>query len=182
MDETGFNDNVEEETDGAEREEKDKPIKREVKIHFIPDTYEGRCVEYENFSTKLSKGGKLPEGEVMQKYEILLPIPEDDEQATACYDLTIGDLVKMGVAKLATSIDDKVKPTLFDKDGKATEISHMAAQGIADNWRYKARVSRGKSAEISEIITVLVASGRITAEEAEGIETKADLMKMLNAG
>ncbi len=153
--------------------------KREVEIHFIPNDYDGRCNGTENFSTKLSKGGRLPEGEVMHKYEILLPIPTSDEEAQEFYDLALQDLVGMGVAKLATSIDDKVKPTLFDDDGNATSESHLAAQAVADSWRYRARVARGKSVEIQELIRVLVASGKLDEDEADGITTKAELMAAL---
>ena len=167
--------------------------KSEVEIHFIPNDYDGRCMGTENFSTKLTKGGKLPEGEVMHKYEILLPVPTSDEEAQEFYDLAISDLVGMGVAKLATSIDDKVKPTLFHLDkvaidgemvdhpekGEADEDSHLAAQAIADNWRYRARVSRGRSVEVSEILRVFLAAGKITDEEAEAVETKPEAMKLM---
>jgi len=155
--------------------------KREVEKHYLDEEYyEGRCQPDINcFSTFLSKGGKLADDEVMEKYEIRLPIPTDDESAKEFYDLSLQDLVYMGVAKLATSIDDKVKPTLFNDEGIADEDSHLAAQAVADAWRYAAKVARGKSVEIAELVRIMLASGKLTEEEAEGIETKADLMKAL---
>jgi hypothetical protein len=155
--------------------------KREVNKHTINmEFYEGRCQpDVECFSTFLSKGGTLDEGEVMEKYEIRLPIPKDDEEAKDFYDLDISDLVFMGVAKLATSIDDKVKPTLFDDDGNADEDSHLAAQAVADAWRYKARVARGKSVEVQEVLDLYLNAGKISEEEAEKVETKPELMRLL---
>jgi len=152
---------------------------REVEKNFLPQDYEGRCIGEECFSTFLSKGGKLSEGEILRKYEIRLPIPSNNEQAQEFYDLALSDLVRMGVAKLATAIDDKVKPTLFDGEGNATDESHLAAQVVADSWRYRARVARGKSVEVAELLHVLVSSGKLSEEEAEGITTKAELMAAL---
>ena len=96
----------------------DKP-KREVEIHFIPNDYDGRCMGTENFSTKLTKGGKLPDGDVMHKYEILLPIPISDEEAHEFQSIEVAELVRVLVA--SGKLDEEAA------DGITTKAELMAA-------------------------------------------------------
>lgn len=161
--------------------------KREVEKHALPTDYNGRCQE-DFLSTWLTFGGRLDPDEALHKFEHRLPIPTDDEEAEEMYNLSIRDLVKEGVRKLFTTIDDTAKKALFAGTSFNTDntdpmdaalvedTAHLASQGVFDNWRYSERVARGKTVKVADIVAQLVAKGKITPEDAEGIETAEQLM------
>jgi len=160
--------------------------KRKVEKHVLPDDYAGRCQE-DFLSTYLTFGGKLPDSEVLHKFEHRLPIPNDDDEAEEMYNLSIRDLVKEGVRKLFTTIDDTAKKVLFtgtsfggdDPDPVEAALveptAHLASQQVFDNWRYSERVARGKTVKVADIVAQLVATGKISPDDAEGIETAEQL-------
>ena len=55
---------------------------------------------------------------------------------------------------------------------------HILAQKAVDNWRYTPRQA-AKSVTVSAFVQKLIASGRVTAEQVEGIETQEDLFARL---
>ncbi len=159
--------------------------KRKVEKHALTD-YGGRCQE-DFLSTWLTFGGRLDPDETLHKFEHRLPIPTDDDEAAEMYNLSIRDLVKEGVRKLFTTIDDTAKKVLFsgtsfgtdDPDpmdaGLVENLAHLTSQRLFDEWRYSERVARGKTVKVADVVAQLVATGKISKEDAEGIETAEQL-------
>lgn len=159
---------------------------RKVEKHFLPNEYDGRCTGDQDYISQwLSYGGDLPEGETLHKFEMRLPIPKTDDEAQKMYNKSLDDLVRDGVAKLGTIIDDSFKPVLFkgidapEFAENANEKAHLKAQEKADGWRYTPRTGSGKTTAVSNVVASLVAAGVLTEEQAESIETNDDLQRTI---
>lgn len=155
---------------------------REVVRHAVPTEYDGRCASGVFISTHLRNAGKLPDGLTMHKYEIRLPIPENDSECREFYGLTLEQMVRRAVLKIATEMDDSVKKVLFANCAKGKEAilpdhEHVSAQKVADNWRWSPRPTAGKTVSVSTLLTRLKAAGKlpsdVTADNAE------ELMELL---
>lgn len=192
---------------------------RETQLHYLPSTYDGRCQGSENVNyvnSFVSFGGSLPEDEVLHKFEMRLPIPQEkpgkkfDAEVKDLFNFTASDFISKSLSKILTDVDEIFKGILFgdvieDDEGNLTtapkgnekplvygnipspsdagpmydERRHLAAQRVIDEWRYAPKKA-GKSVTVASFIQKLVASGKISADDAEGIETQAELFEKLS--
>lgn len=187
-------------------ETKDKP--REVELHPIPGHYEGRCQgkRDKNYVTSyLTFGGKLAKEEVLHKFEMRLPIPQVEdgmfnEDCKGLFNMTAAEMVTKALGKLLTDLDEGFKAILFGEvkypDGdkiiwekvEAPDLAgasydedrHLEAQEWVDEWRYSPRqTGKAKTVKVTDIIAKLVASGKVTPEQVEGITGQDQLFAKL---
>ena len=92
----------------------------------LPTEYEGRCsgdTRYISFHPTFGQSAKLPEDSKYPGYECRLPIPSNDEESNGFYNLTMDDLVIMGLKKLSTDLDgdtrffDAVDQGAYERSG-----------------------------------------------------------------
>ena len=132
-------------------------VKRKVSLVPIVgtrriDEWKGKIV-----TTRVTAPGRLDEGKTMYKFPLRLPVPVSDEQAKKCYNLSMTDLIVLGVKNLATRLDGPAKAILFAIPGKPGEVfgandvegnlevitkNLKAAQEAVDGWRWTERRAR----------------------------------------
>ena len=73
-----------------------------------------------------------------EKFEILWPIPESDDECMERYDCKLAVLTQAGVRQFSTRPDYKLVG--FDDDGELKDGGHEAMQELADGYKVGARV------------------------------------------
>lgn len=158
---------------------------REVVTHALPAGYAGRCEGATCYSAHPTFGGKLPEGEQLHKFQILLPIPRDLSEVESLYGYTAEQALERFVKAIYTDMDAEIKKALFDGvespvDAQyVSEAAHMDAQLKADEWRYVPRTAGSKKTSVDTVVATLLASGAISQEVADGIKTVDDLNRAI---
>lgn len=172
---------------------------RETQKHFLPTNYKGRCVTGAALSKWVTVGGKLPDGEILHRFEYKLPLPVNDKEAVEMFNLTIADLVRAGVSQIGNNIDDKIKLTVeSDSDGNeisrsgifqtvnagegasgVTKKQHLSGQEIADKWRYSPPKAKVETTPVATIVASLVAKGLVSEEAGAAIRTNDDLQRAI---
>ena len=159
----------------------DTKKKRKVERHYVSEDVRpgGRVT-----SQFLTFGGKLEEGEVLHKFEMVLRLPEEVEGAQI-YGYSLNDILAKGIEKIGTEYDGSFKKILFarvtspEQAVNTSQYNHDEAQKALNNWEYSPRQSTAKKVEVSSVLTMMVKTGAITQEEAEGINTAADLERLV---
>ena len=148
-----------------------------------------------------------PETGNRELWEMQLPVPRSMDLETLEYDcldlynLTVAQFVMMGVELLSTRIDDVFKRELFgyvpaekDSEGKViteahftracyepTEADHLAAQAVADTWRYKVRAVKEVGTPLDEIKRQMIAAGAVTEEDVADCSTDKEVFAVMKA-
>lgn len=81
--------------------------------------------------------------------------------------------VESGYPELYAAVTDPM-----DAGSSYDPMRHIVAQEAVDDWRYIPRAAT-KTVTISNFINKIIASGRVKAEELEGIETQDQLFQKL---
>lgn len=173
---------------------------RETNKHFVPASYKGRCSTGATLSKWVTVGGKLPEGEILHRFEYKLPLPANDKEALEAFNLSINDLVRAGVSQIGNNIDDKIKLSVKMSDDGKKEISrsgifqtvkpgtnaesvtkkqHLSGQAIADEWRYSPPKAKVETTPVATIVASLVAKGLVSEEAGALIRTNDDLQRAI---
>lgn len=173
-------------------EETAKTVKRPVEQHFLPKGYKGRCLEGA-FISQFVSYGRAPSDAApdatLHKFEMRLPVPTSDEEAKALYGFSLDEIIRKGVERIGNDIDGQFKGVIFDgieswhASGDVGAKAHAKAQDTIDSWRYDPTTAKGKGSgtkvEVSALVGQLVSAGVLSADEAEGITTNADLSRVL---
>jgi hypothetical protein len=185
-------------------EKKKEPRKTEV--HYLPVDYDGRCQGTEKVdyvSSFVTFGGTLPEGEVLHKFEMRLPIPDAsscealDAECKEFFNYSASNMVNKALGKILTDVDELFKAHMFKEvKGENDEVvflevpspteagslyeeaRHLHAQNEIDEWRFTPRAV-GKTVTVASFIQQLLSTGRVKPDQVEGIETQADLFAKL---
>lgn len=163
----------------------EKKSVREVVTHSLPAEYVGRCEGVNCYSAHPTFGGKLPEGEKLHKFQILLPIPRDLSEVESLYGYTAEQALERFVKAIYTDMDSEIKKSLFNGVESPTDAqyvsddAHMKAQLVADDWRYTPRTAGAKNTSVATVVATLLASGAISQEIADNIKTVDDLNRAI---
>jgi hypothetical protein len=175
----------------------EKKVSREGVDINLPTTYEGRCAsgKFTVLRSTFGQQTKLPEGCKFPKFEIRLPLPSNDEEAKAMYNLTLNEIIEKGVIQLGYGIDGGIKKVLFkgiddpitmDDRALVTDEMHLAAQAAADAWRYEPASRTGaRTIKASEIEAQMLELGLISEEEVGKLkadELRARMFAALSKG
>lgn len=108
------------------------------------------------------------------KYGIVFLIPTTDDEATARYNCSLADLIRMGVQKISTSPQYS---TVMFKDGELIDGGHEAGQALANKYQIGVRGSGGggvtkavlaKKAKAAEsVATALAAAAGMSLEDVK---------------
>lgn len=77
------------------------------------------------------------------KYQIVWPVPQNDNEAQERYGCSIMDIVAFGVRNLATKPNYKLVG--FDKNGNLKPDGHEEMQKLADGYQPGRRIAMGTS-------------------------------------
>lgn len=103
--------------------------KREIKYH-------APVREFDNLKNLITRIGFTAKSD--EKFEILWPIPESDEECKERYDCELAVLIQAGVRQFSTRPDYGFVG--FDSDGDLKHEGHEAMQVLADGYKVGARV------------------------------------------
>jgi len=149
-----------------ERNEKMTENDKKEKNYFAP------VVEFDNKTSLITRIGFT--ASATDKYEIVWPIPANDEEAKDRYDCTIQDLVEAGIRQLSTRPNYKEAGFFTDKDkenyGELRPGGHEAMQELADSYKIGVR-----KAGVSQKATVK----KVKTAEAELDMSFDDMVKKL---
>ena len=211
---------------------------RETKTHFLPTSYDGRCigkvnVDYSQSFPTFGKIGELQKDETLWKWEMRLPIPDPSLKKTClenvekfsleAYNLSGPAFLQKATDKMKTELDGLFIKVLFghvfetpegdvvaySADVKASTLEvasdigcvkigepipgpsgvhetyttgrHLLAQRAVDEWKFVPTGAKKRDDEvsISDFIGQLVATGRVSEADVEGVTDQAELFKRL---
>lgn len=154
----------------AKKDNSGEDTPKKVEITHIPGNKPDDGREYIHTLIGFKRGA-------LEKYEIYLPVPQNDEEAKSDFDCTLNDLVGHGVRQLSTRPD--YKTVGFNEDGSLKEGGHEAMQAMADNYKVGARtLGVGVKAKATKLDSLVSEYGAGSQEE---LEAKLAKMKELEA-
>lgn len=122
--------------------------------------YHAPVREFDNTKTLITNIGFT--AKVLEKYQILWPVPTTDEECQARYECPLAKLVEAGVRQLSTrpdyksvgfyNIEETVNGEKLTKDsplvGTLKPNGHEAMQALADGYTVEARATGGATNKV----------------------------------
>lgn len=115
----------------------------------------------------------------LTRYGITYLIPTTDEEAKDRYNCTLGDLVKMGLMKIATS--PAYQSVGFDDNGNLVPNGHEKMQALADDYKVGVRQSAGERITLKAAKATANAATAVALQVAEEVGLSEEQVKEMIA-